>query len=341
MADKTHIEWTDATWNPITGCTIVSPGCTHCYAMKLAGTRLKHHPSRAGLTTMSKSGPVWNGTVRFNAGWLLQPISWKKPRNIFVCAHGDLFHEDVPDEWIDQVFAVMAMSPQHTFQVLTKRSARMRTYLAAFGSNRIDNERMYQIDRQVDLLCADAGRARFEASCWPLPNVWLGVSTERQKEADERIPDLLQTPAAVRFISAEPLLGPIDIDCPDIDWMKYPEGNGLVGDRLKIDWVIVGGESGDQARPMHPEWARALRDQCANAAIAFFFKQHGNWAPSTPDAAFGNPRSGWMALSGKSPAPVAELYPDAGAAFVERMTKERAGRLLDGVEHNGMPGAAA
>ncbi len=123
MSDKSHIEWTDATWNPITGCSVLSPGCTHCYAMKLAGTRLRNHPSRAGLTTDSKAGPVWTGEVRFNAQWLLQPLGWSKPRMIFVCAHGDLFHDDVPVEWIDKVFAVMALAPQHTFQVLTKGGA--------------------------------------------------------------------------------------------------------------------------------------------------------------------------------------------------------------------------
>ena len=131
MAQDSKIEWTDATWNPITGCSVVSPGCTNCYAMGLAGTRLKNLPSRIGLTRESKAGPVWNGQVRLNAEWLDQPLRWKRPRKIFVCAHGDLFAEAVPDEWIDRVFAVMALAPQHTFQVLTKRSAPMigRTYL--------------------------------------------------------------------------------------------------------------------------------------------------------------------------------------------------------------------
>jgi protein gp37 len=179
MGDNTGIEWTDATWQPITGCSVVSPGCTNCYAMRLAGTRLQHHPSRAGLTTMSKAGPVWNGQVRLNEQWLTQPIAWKRPRRIFVCAHGDLFHESIPDEWIDRVFAVVALCPQHTFQVLTKRNKRMRDYCS--------NHRV-------------------------LPNVWLGVSCEDQQRVNERIPDLLDTPAAVRWVSAEPLLGPIDFE---------------------------------------------------------------------------------------------------------------------------------
>ncbi len=126
MSDNSKIEWTDATWNPVTGCSVLSPGCANCYAMGLAGTRLAQHPSRAGLTTASKAGPVWNGQVRFNEAWLTQPLTWKRPRMIFVCAHGDLFHENVPDEWIDRVFAVMALARHHTFQVLTKRAARMR-----------------------------------------------------------------------------------------------------------------------------------------------------------------------------------------------------------------------
>lgn len=130
MADKTHIEWTDATWNPITGCSVISPGCTNCYAMRLAGTRLKHHPSREGLTAPSNAGPVWNGKVRLNRQWLYQPMEWKSPRMIFVCAHGDLFHEDVPDDWILDVFTIMAIAHQHTFQVLTKRADRMQDFLS-------------------------------------------------------------------------------------------------------------------------------------------------------------------------------------------------------------------
>ncbi len=167
MADGTHIEWTDATWNPVTGCSVVSPGCTNCYAMKLAGTRLQDHPSRAGLTKPSKAGPAWTGEVRFNDGWLDQPLRWKRSRRIFVCAHADLFHENVPDEWIDKVFAVMTMTPQHQFQVLTKRSARMRNYM-------------------VSRSCRFPARG-------VRPNVWLGVSVEDQARADERIPDLLAT----------------------------------------------------------------------------------------------------------------------------------------------------
>lgn len=221
MADNTHIEWPDATWNPVTGCSVVSPGCTNCYAMRLAGTRLQHHPSRAGLTTPSKAGPVWNGQVRFNEQCLDQPLKWKRPRRIFVCAHGDLFHESVPDAWIDQVFAVMALAPQHTFQVLTKRAARMRGYLAGLTHERMaaaipcpSNMAMSHAEMRHRLLGEASNLYRLPEGVrppLPLPNVWLGVSAEDQPRADARIPDLLATPAAVRFVSLEPLLGPVDI----------------------------------------------------------------------------------------------------------------------------------
>ena len=185
---------------------------------------------------------------------------------IFVCAHGDLFHESVPDDWIDRVFAVMALSPQHTFQVLTKRAERMREYFAGNGAylrvlgDGVERElrnagiRWHgdNVDRHSQAI---AGATR-----WPLPNVWLGISAEDQARADERIPYLLATPAAVRFVSAEPLLGPVDLTQIN-----------------RLDWVIAGGESGPGSRPMHPDWVRSLRDQCQAAGTAFFFKQWGDW----------------------------------------------------------------
>lgn len=279
MADHSTIEWTEATWNPITGCSVVSPGCTNCYAMKLAGTRLKNIPSRTGLTRDAKGGPVWTGEVRLNEQWLDQPLRWKRPRKIFVCAHGDLFAEGVPDEWIDRVFAIMALAPQHTFQVLTKRSARMRQYLSA-----------PQRDHRLVATMASFSLAVPEPFHWPhlpLPNVWLGVSAEDQARADERITDLLDTPAAIRFASAEPLLGPIrfdNLDGPSGTVLNSLNGKlldeeGLVNRGAGLDWIIVGGESGPDARPMHPDWARSIRDQCAAAGVAFFFKQWGSWAP--------------------------------------------------------------
>lgn len=300
MGDSTKIEWTDATWNPVTGCSVVSPGCTNCYAMRLAGTRLRHHPSRAGLTAPSKAGPVWTGEVRFNAQWLDQPLRWARPRDIFVCAHGDLFHEDVPDEWIDRVFAVMARAGNHRFQVLTKRSGRMRRYIAGLTRKRIQDQ-AYKLSRAVQY----EGRWLFDL---PLPNVWLGTSAERQQEADARIPDLIETLAAVHFLSLEPLLGPID-------FRKVP-GFNRVNLSLHNWWVIVGGESGAGARPMFPEWARSIRDQCAAAGVPYFHKQNGEF------------------IVGRNPNPAS---PFQALDFV-RVGKKSAGRLLDGVEHNGMPG---
>lgn len=366
MADTTKIEWTDATWNPITGCSLISPGCTNCYAMRLAGTRMAHHPSRAGLTRDTKAGPVWTGEVRLNEQWLDQPLRWKRPRMVFVCAHGDLFAEGVPDEWIDNVFAVMAMAPQHTFQVLTKRSARMRDYLdaidAEFHASPDDlNERFGE--HCVQASGDPCAAAWFEDHVnWPLPNVWLGVSVEDQRRAEERIPDLLRTPAAVRWISAEPLLGPVDLsaawhgecaldsecwgDCawcakghPPLHNCQRGKGDWEKG-RSGIDWVVAGGESGPGARPMHPDWARSLRDQCAAADVPFFFKQWGAWEPREEW-----PRGLASAAASTAIDQMGNNIPDdvspheVGGAIMANVGKARAGRLLDGRTHDAFPEA--
>jgi protein gp37 len=331
MAEGTLIEWArhpatglGATWNIVTGCSVVSPGCTNCYAMKLAGTRLRNHPSRQGLTIQTKAGPVWNGETRFNEQWLTQPLRWKKPHGIFVAAHGDLFAEGVTDEQLDRIFAVMALTPQHIYYVLTKRPERMRQYLA---SDRV-TRRIYDIvcdmtiDMQLQVILIAEPRhethaphgPRVHLGTWPLKNVWLGVSVEDQARANERIPILLDTPAAIRFISAEPLLDPIDLNVAwhdedalgsecwgDCAWCAQghpPLHNCARGKqstqqwekgRSGIDWVIAGGESGPAARPSHPDWFRTLRDQCAEADVPFFFKQWGSWIP---DFEMGFPRQG-------------------------------------------------
>lgn len=356
MADGTKIEWTDATWNPITGCSVVSPGCTNCYAMKLAGTRLKHHPTRVGLTNDSKAGPVWNGQVRFNESMLLDPLKWRRPRMIFVCAHGDLFAENVPDEWIDQVFAVMALAPQHTFQVLTKRPERMRDYLtrpAGDGRQDLRNHLAWDVTAKVMNLWHTGWKAEgidgpHRSRCiqaftaWPLPNVWLGVSIEDQKRADERIPVLLETPAAIRWISAEPLLGSLDIR-RHIEFAHLDSELGLSSPG--IDWVVAGGESGRGARPMHPDWARSLRDQCADAEVSFLFKQWGEYLPAI-DRDRDDPdwRSDYSGTYADDQPDMAWLNIDGGCGFhgarfhvMQRVGKRVAGRLLDGVEHNGFP----
>jgi len=283
---KSTIEWTEQTWNPIVGCSVVSPGCTNCYAMQMAGRieAMGNQPRYAGTTRKVKDKIVWTGKLaQAPDATLLQPLKRKKPTTYFVNSMGDLFHEEVPDAWIDRVFAVMALTPQHTYQVLTKRAERMRDYFLkpVERDGMIDCRRA---DRIGDVMLMhhqiDSG---FKCVPWPLPNAWLGVSTERQQEADERIPLLLQTPAAVRFISAEPLLGAIDLTriIRETEHKAYVDdalsgfvSNGCGGtNKAKLDWVIVGGESGPNARPMHPDWARSLRDQCAAAGVPFFFKQ--------------------------------------------------------------------
>lgn len=332
MADHTKIEWTDATWNPITGCSVISAGCKHCYAMKLAGTRMKHEASRSGLTIDTAAGPVWTGEVRFNAKWLDQPLRWRRPRRIFVCAHGDLFHENVPDAWIDRVFAVMALAPQHTFQVLTKRPERMHSYLQDSGHRTvligIDAASISGLDRDLP-----DGSQRWPL---PMPNVWLGVSVENQDAANERIPLLLQTPAAVRWISAEPLLGPIDLR-----WLiTDPTGNTRThhGKRQMelrstglLHWVIAGGESGGNARPMHPNWPMSLRDQCANAGVPFLFKQWGHWRPQE------RLEEGGVLVHGITG--VTEKACGLRGPVMISVGKKVAGRLLDGELHDGYPDA--
>ena len=360
MSDNTKIEWADATANYINGCSVVSPGCTNCYAMRLAGTRMKHHPTRAGLTDDSKAGPVWNGTVRTNDKVLAEVLAWKRPRRIFWNAHGDLFHPAVSDETIDRQFAVMALTPQHQHLVLTKRPERMRQYLTApYPGARWEN--------MIRVMPGTFGKwdrpraiAKVVLALEPLANVWLGTSVEDQARADERIPHLLATPAAVRFISAEPLLGPVDLRWiaePDdekhgvidallgCNWVQVPGddflparpghrdrkmGRWVVSSeadilaKRKIDWVIVGGESGPNARPMHPGWARSLRDQCAAARVPMLFKQWGEWAPPHQDI---------------------EVIDAGGQSFhwfddrqlMEKVGKKAAGRLLDGVQHDGFP----
>lgn len=297
---ESKIQWTDDTWNPIVGCSISTAGCTNCYAMK-AAWRMAHNsntPQYHGLTKKVNGNAVWTGDVRLVESALLKPLKRKKPTMYFVNSMGDLFHENVPDEWIDRVFAVMALCPQHTFQVLTKRADRMRAYMtrpAGSGKQDLQNTLAWktcpQLAKEVWPDWFSEGidgphRSRvIQAGCtWPLPNVWLGVSVENQATADERIPQLLATPAALRFISAEPLLGPVDLTA----WVHNPVCRAFDPTLCtcdpadvypELEWVICGGESGASARPMHPDWARSLRDQCAEADVPFWFKQWGEWLP--------------------------------------------------------------
>lgn len=256
MSTKTGIQWTDATWNPVVGCSKVSQGCKYCYAKMLHDQRYKAFLAGKQVAAQYR---VPFETVQLKPERLSFPLSWRAPRRIFVNSVSDLFHEDVPDEFILEVFQTMAQAEQHTFQVLTKRPARMLRWFEEYLPDACSGER--------------------PAPVWPLPNVWLGVSTENQVTANERIPLLLQTPAAMRFISAEPLIGPIDLRA-----VRNPNGSYLhclangygFDDRVpRLDWVIAGGESGRDARDCDLAWIRSIVRCCAAHDVPCFVKQLG------------------------------------------------------------------
>jgi protein gp37 len=298
MSDRTGIQWTEATWNPVVGCTKVSAGCDHCYAIRDAA-RLQHTSAYAGTVADGD----WTGLIRCPPERLTQPLRWQKPRRIFVNSMSDLFHDSVPDGFIAAVWYVMGQCagciPEqyrgHVFQILTKRPGRMAAFLrrwADIGDPQIP---------PMDPAAQRCGRAQLIAEAedvfgapimydwmdgpryWPaeLPGVWLGTSIEDQRWADIRVPKLLECPAEVRFLSCEPLLGPVDLTpwLHDSNCVIREEGCCICAEprEAHVNWVIVGGESGPGARPMHPQWARDLRDQCQAAGVAFFMKQQGAW----------------------------------------------------------------
>jgi protein gp37 len=271
-----------------------------------------------------KGRAVWTGRVNFYEPALMMPLLRKSPQIYFVNSLSDLFHVGVPTEAIDRIFATMALCPQHIFQVLTKRDARMRDYLRFPGV-------ADRIRHAAARLASQLGRPVPGQAAWPLPNVWLGVSTEDQRWANARIPNLLHTPAAVRFISAEPLLGPIDLTRLDVvgaTWLNALTGEMHGGPAVwqeferPLDWVITGFESGKRARARHPDLARGLRDQCGAAGVPFYFKQWGEWAPEH--------------LSNPSPRKVDRLYLD-GCRQLARLGARSTGNLLDGQLHEAMP----
>lgn len=324
MSTKSGIAWTDATWSPVTGCTKVSAGCKNCYAEREVESRWSKNPKSVFY------GQSFTD-VRCHQEKLEQPLHWKKPRKIFVCPRGDLFHPDVPDQFIADVFGIMAAASQHTFQVLTKRPERALKLLGAgcMGGFEPAVEECLALYSDKDLV-------------WPLPNVWLGVSVEDQEVADEQIPYLLQTPAAVRWISVEPLLGPVDLTAimPEFPerfdalagclYCDEPHAAGGDEDMPRLDWVVAGGESGPKARPMHPNWARSLRDQCRAAGVPFFFKQWGEWAPWEQLLAT------YRAITARS---TEHVFPDG--VKVERFGNRLTGRVLDGYEWNQYPEVTA
>jgi protein gp37 len=335
------IEWTERTWNFLVGCDKISAGCKNCYAIRMA-YRLMHNPKMKekyeGVATKKAGGDLnWTGKINVDEERLLLPLQVKKPTTWFVNSMSDLFHQDVPFDVIDRCFTIMKSCPQHTFQILTKRADRMLEYFKRDIPTIIDNMILTMMIEEIEIpnqicLVQETG-----VEGYPLPNVWLGVSVEDQKAADERIPLLLQVPAAVRWLSCEPLLGKIDLDyIPRNDFKDddtFPEG---------IDWVVCGGESGPGARPMHPDWARSLRDQCNTAGVPFFFKQWGEWMPVRfADAGVAKAKSIGQFYKGKNDFWEGENSNEEtyGEHIINmrKVGKKKAGRLLDGKEWSEYP----
>lgn len=248
MSDQSKIQWTDATWNPTTGCTQIAAGCAHCYIVTTPPFRIAGRKFVNGSTD-----------IRLHGERLDAPLHWRKPRKVFVNSLSDLFHDEIPDHYIGRVFDTMALSGRHTFQVLTKRPERAAALIPALAARHTTRD----------------------GNGWPLRNVWIGTSIANQTDADKNIPALLRTPAKVRFLSVEPLLGPVTFRWAK--WHEYwPEGwrergetqNHLDGLR-RIDWVIVGGESGPKARPCNVEWIESVVEECREAGVPVFVKQLG------------------------------------------------------------------
>lgn len=294
----TKIEWTEKTWNPITGCQRVSAGCQHCYAERMT-KRLAAMGQEKYQKLINEQGR-FNGVLKFDKATLEIPRKVKKPTVWFVNSMSDVFHGQMHFLWHPRIWQVMADTPQHTYQILTKRAENMQEVVS-------------ELVKQFGVL----------------PNVWLGVSVENQAAANERIPHLLQTPAAIRFLSCEPLLGPVELGrwlppAPGVSWAhEVMEAWGE--DTNKIDWVITGGESGPGARQMHPDWARLLRDQCVAADVPFFFKQWGEWLPLASADEASNYRGAMR--EGKN------------VRWI-KVGKKTAGCLLDGREWKEMPEVA-
>lgn len=355
MAEHTPIEWSDATLPNIAGCNYKSKGCRTCWAVK-DSWRLAHnpHPKVAelfkGVVVKTDAGElVWTQKRRLIPERNARPLRWRKGRRIFICSQSDLF--DAPDWFIDQVVALAALCPRHTLQVLTKEAGKMRRYferLTAASAKEIGE----RIEKAIDYLFAQSGLTwgriashhvvrspvgQFYAMNWPLPNLHVGVTAEDQENADKRIPDLLAAPVGVRWISAEPLLGAIDLrrSCELASVRPvYSHGTAM----LALDWVVAGGESGKKARPMHPAWARSLRDQCAAARVPFLFKQWGAWVPwdrypsGPPEKA--KTETYWP--NGEIGAGSWGTHGGSGMHLV-RVGKKAAGRLLDGRVHTEFP----
>lgn len=363
MGAETSIEWTDKTWNPVTGCTKVSEGCRNCYADRLHTRFYKGHQKGSPVP------PCYQTPFTQVMTWpdkLKLPLRWRKPSRIFVNSMSDLFHKDVPFEFIAAVWGVMAACPQHTFQVLTKRPERAVEFFEWLEDRAVALSKVFphdgmlwKVHHLMRALAMERGvgfQTNLATTPFPLPNVALLTSVEDHASADERIHHLLGCRHYVTTLglSMEPLLGPVDLS----RWLYTATGkfrtNKATGKRevqfkLRdlLDWIIVGGESGPHARPMHPDWVRRIRDECARAGVPFFFKQWGEWAPCSDDDWHGLGPTGYPPQLCISPCGTQT----AGGFFgglevqrekegwraVQRIGKENAGRLLDGRLHEAYP----
>jgi len=331
MADKSKIAWTEATWNPVSGCSKVSEGCRNCYAERDWPRLSRLVPAYAGRNFED---------VACHPDRLDQPLRWKRPRKIFVNSMSDLFHPDVPDEFIARVFALMSIASWHTFQILTKRPERMLSFMTRRALRNLDTGKIEESEegspgsyascklRDALFLYLVPGKRyklNLPESAWALPegvdrfvfplhNVWLGVSVEDQKTADERIPLLLKTPAAVRWVSIEPMIGPVSFRWRYGNGFKTDPATGIQSrnhlDGLRrLDWIVVGGESGPQARPMEAEWVRKITYECEEARVPLFVKQLG--------AAYSDPVDGIAGASLK--------IPEEAVSLLKRRLKHRSG----------------
>jgi len=309
MGSRTKIEWCDATWNPVRGCTRVSQGCENCYAERIAARFSAEGLPYHGLAEMTQLGPRWTGKVELVREELDRPLHWRKPRRILVCSMGDLFHEGVTSQHIERVIETFDRAPQHTYLVLTKRP-----------------KRMLEVYRHC---------------LWP-PNAWVGVSVEDQKTATERLWALAEMSIPrVRFVSYEPALGPLNLASIVVN-KSWAGGEAAGGQDYStilsyVDWVIAGGETGPGARPAHPEWFRRVRDACKSIGVPFFFKQWGEFTPYLSVAQRNGgcrtrlrvPLSGWK-YGGHG-------RDEDGTVTMYRIGRIAAGRLLDGQEWNELP----
>lgn len=348
MSNNSKIQWCDATWNLVLGCSPVSAGCVNCYAARWAWRLYKMGLHRYDI--LAKPDGTWTGSVHFVEGELNRPLTWRKPKRIFVCSMGDLFHSRVQPFLWDEVFSRMVLTPRHTYCILTKRPERMRDVLTAPGMA----ERVLRRATSFPLPLHPTGKPAWPQ--WPPANVFVGTSIEDQPTADARLPFVIELASLGwrTMVSAEPMLGPVNLGpyftvCPHCGWWEIYQPRGYrmycqdCGQEFDtpakgLSWVICGGESGPNARPMHPDWARGLRDQCAAAGVPFFFKQWGEWGPLEGSGAGSpTPVAFWSETDVSRPIGWVEGLTTEKTQHMVRVGKRAAGRMLDGVEHNAFP----